>query len=220
MLTVYRRHTADCDFFAKPRNARGSRTCKNRCPLWVQGSLRGEYVRKSLNLDAWEAASDLVRAWEASGQIGVVRPEIPSLRDAVTKYIEDAEARELSAESVKKLRDAVERLFLGYCEHQGCRRLPHLCVEDIREYRNHLVKRYAASSAQTRFEYVRGLQRFCQHSGWIMSNPATAVKPPRSESCPTLPFEETCASETPDFAARRAECTDGLGADAVPPGTP
>lgn len=189
MLTVFRRHTADCEFFGKPRNARGSRHCKNRCPLWVQGSLGGEYVRKSLNLEAWEAAAGLVRAWEASGQIGVVRPQIP-LREAVAKYVDDVYARGLSAESVKKLRDAVERLFLGFCAHHGCRLLTHVNVDDIREYRNYLVKKYAASSAQSRLEYVRGFLRFCQHSGWITTNPAAVVKPPRSKSAPTLPFED------------------------------
>jgi hypothetical protein len=58
-----------------------------RCPLWVQGSLGGEYIRKALNLSAWEAASDLVRPWESSGQIGVVRPDIPTLKEAVEKFV-------------------------------------------------------------------------------------------------------------------------------------
>lgn len=123
MLTVYRRHQPDCDFFGKPRNARGSRTCRNRCPLWVQGSLRGEYIRRSLNLNSWEAAADLVRSWEASGQIGVARVEIPTVKEAVAKYIADGEARNLNAESVKKMRDAVERLFLGFCIRNSYRLL-------------------------------------------------------------------------------------------------
>lgn len=51
-----------------------------------------------------------MRSWEASGQIGVVRVEIPTIKEAVKKFIDDGEARNLSVESVKKLRDAVERL--------------------------------------------------------------------------------------------------------------
>ena len=190
MLTVYRRHRPECNAYGKSRNARGSRSCRTRCPLWVQGSLRGEYVRRSLNLNSWEAASDLVRSWEASGHIGVVRAEIPTVREAVEKYLADGRGRNLSAESVKKLQDAVERLFLGFCTKNGYRLLKQLEVDVIRGFRNWLVKKYAESSAQTRLEYVRGLLRFCQQSGWIAANPALAVKPPRSDSSPTLPFEE------------------------------
>ena len=68
-LDLYRRHAADCPYFNKPRNSKGSRGCKAACPIWVQGSLRGEYIRRALNLTSWEAASDLIRGWDASGTI-------------------------------------------------------------------------------------------------------------------------------------------------------
>ena len=75
MLTIYRRHTPDCAFFDKSRNSKGGKGCRDACPIWVQGSLRGEYIRRALNLRSWEAASELVRAWDASGTIGVpIRP--------------------------------------------------------------------------------------------------------------------------------------------------
>ena len=86
--------------------------------------------------------------------------------------------------------DEAERLFLGFCTKQGYRLLKQLGVDELREFRNSLVKKCAASSAQTRLEYVRGFLRFCQASGWISANPALAVKPPRSDSSPTLPFDE------------------------------
>ncbi len=82
MLTVYRRHTRECSFFGKGRNTKGSSGCKVTCPIWVRGSLRGEYIRRSLDLSSGEAASDLVRAWEAAGTIGVVKPEIPTVEEA------------------------------------------------------------------------------------------------------------------------------------------
>ena len=76
-----------------------------------------------MNLTSWEAASDLVRSWEASGEVGVTRAEIPTAKGAVGKYIADGESRNLGAESVKKMRDAVERLFLDFCAKQGYRLL-------------------------------------------------------------------------------------------------
>jgi hypothetical protein len=91
---------------------------------------------------------------KASGQISVVRVEIPSIEEAAEKYIADAEARNLNSESLKKARDAIERLFLGFfCTKRGYRLLKQLGVDSIREFRNSLMKRYAASSAQTRLGY-------------------------------------------------------------------
>ena len=100
MLQLYRRHSPDCSFYGKSRNAKGSRGCKASCPIWVQGSLRGEYIRRSLDLRSWEAASDLVRGWEASGTIGVVKVDVPTIKDAVQRFFADAEARKLSASTI------------------------------------------------------------------------------------------------------------------------
>ena len=75
MLTIYRRHQPPC-----PHRSRRFRNCK--CPIWVQGSLRREYIRQSLDLRSWEAASDLV---------GVVKPDVPTVTDAVAKFLHDLE---------------------------------------------------------------------------------------------------------------------------------
>lgn len=85
MLTIYRRHTPECRFHGKTRDSRGTKGCKNRCPIWGQGVLGGDSIRRSLSkapygIRSWEAASDLVRGWEASGNIGVKpTPKSPSL---------------------------------------------------------------------------------------------------------------------------------------------
>jgi hypothetical protein len=96
VLAIYRRHQSPCKY-----TSRRFRNCK--CPIWVQGSLRGEYVRRSLDLRSWEAASELVRGWEASGEVGVVKPEIPTVAEAVTKFIEDAIARHLAGVRIERL---------------------------------------------------------------------------------------------------------------------
>lgn len=44
----------------------------------------------------------MVNAWTASGQIGVVRPDVPTIADAVEKFIADAEAQHLSSETLGK----------------------------------------------------------------------------------------------------------------------
>jgi hypothetical protein len=129
----------------------------------------------------WGAAQDKVRGWEASGQIGVVRQEIPTVKEAVEKHVADAEARNLKPESVKKVRDVVERRLLDYCSRESYPLLKQLDVDAVREFRNELVKDYSANSARKRLEYVRAFFRFCQQSGWIASDPSGLVKSPRGQ---------------------------------------
>jgi hypothetical protein len=70
MYPLYRRHLKAC-----PYRSRRFRRCQ--CPIHVQGSLRGEKIRKALDLTSWEAASDLIAQWNGAGEIGVMRPDIP-----------------------------------------------------------------------------------------------------------------------------------------------
>ena len=82
MLTLYRRHVAACPHRDKGRDYR---RCK--CPIWVQGTIGGETIRKGLDLTSWEASSELVRQWEARG---TVSGRIMSVVDAVGRFMDDA----------------------------------------------------------------------------------------------------------------------------------
>jgi integrase/recombinase XerD len=184
-LTTYRRHSTDC-----PHKTKGRRFHRCDCPIWVQGSLAGEYVRESLNLTVWGAAQERVRGWEASGQVGVIKNDVPGVREAIEKHIADAEARNLKPESLKKIKDVIERRLGNYCTQQGYRSLRQLDVDAVREFRNELVKDYSANSARKRLEYVRSFFNFCHQSGWITANPAAVIKPPKADYSPTMPFEQ------------------------------
>jgi integrase len=183
MLTLYRRHLTAC-----PQTSRRYRRCK--CPIHVEGSLGGEKVRRSLDLTSWEAASDLITSWNASGQIGVSLAEIPMIKEAVQKLIADAQARNLKPESVRLIKNVMEQRFVPFCEKRGSLALRQLDVDAVREFRNELVEHYAANSARNRLEYIRAFFRFCLHSGWIQTNPAVSIKPPAADVNPTLPFDK------------------------------
>jgi len=49
-----------------------------------------------------KAAQTLVRGWEASGEVGVVKVEIPEIKDAVERFLDDAKARGLSEATIDK----------------------------------------------------------------------------------------------------------------------
>jgi integrase len=179
MLTLYRRHLTAC-----PYRSRRFRRC--RCPIWVEGTLRGEKIRRALDLTAWEAASDLVMEWEAAGEIGVVKPEAPTLTEAVAKFLLDAKARRLGWDTVRKYALLLERRFLPWAESQGYRLLKQLDVDQLREFRNSWSD--GPLTAAKNLERLRAFLQFCQTARWVKHNPARALKPPKVTRPPTMPF--------------------------------
>jgi integrase len=178
VLTLFRRHVRNCNFFGKSRLARGNRNCKLKCPIHVEGSLRGESVRKGLDLTSWEAASDLIAQWNASGEIGVVKPEIPTVKEAVKKFFEDAHARQLKPPTIKKLKNLLETRLLRWCEDRGFQLLKQLDVDALRQFQASWND--GALSAQKNIERLRGFFRFCCDAGWMQKNHAKALKPPKA----------------------------------------
>src|ERR1700680_4183944 len=91
-LALYRRHLSTC-----PHVAKGNRWTRCHCPIWVQGSIGGETIRRSLNTTNWTAASSVVHQWQAAGQIGVLKPEIPTVAEAVAKVLAEGAGRHRAA---------------------------------------------------------------------------------------------------------------------------
>lgn len=180
MLQLYRRHQRPCRFAS-----RRYRNCN--CAIWVQGSLRGEYIRRSLDLRSWAAATDLVRDWEAAGEIGVAKkPDTPTIAQAITLFIEDLRAQQLVRETIRKYENLLERRLQLWCEATGLRHLRQLGVDEVRQFRSTWADGpgYAAKN----LERLRAFFRFCIQDDWISKNPARAVKAPRLAIAPTLPF--------------------------------
>src|ERR1035437_2029825 len=97
MLNLYRRHRANCKSSA--------RRAKCSCPIWVQGVLRGENIRKSLDLTNWEAASRLIRDWEVEGPAPAV-----TVIEATARFISDRESMKLSEAMMRKYRNVAAEL--------------------------------------------------------------------------------------------------------------
>lgn len=182
MLNLYRRHQPPCRYAS-----RRYRNCT--CPIWVQGSLRGEYIRRALDLRSWSAATDLVRDWEATGEIGMVKkPDIPTISEALERFLADAKAQRLSGETLRKYDNLLNKRFLPWCESKGYRYLKQLGVEEMRQFRATWTD--SANYATKNLERLRGFFRFCMHDDWIPKNPARAVKAPKVTDKPTLPFSQ------------------------------
>lgn len=182
MLAIYRRHTSPCRY-----TSRRFRNCK--CPIWVQGSLGGEYLRRSLDLRAWEAATDLVRSWESAGKLGQRRIVIPTITEAVEKFLIDAKARNLKESSLKKYRRLLEGELLSFCEAHNAVALERLTVEFLRDFRDSLA--HSPITQQKKLESLRAFLAFCHASDWLSKNPAKAVKLPKVDRTQVKPFSAT-----------------------------
>ena len=175
---LYRRHLEHCPHRGK---GRAYRHCK--CPLHVAGSLRGERIRKALDLTSWEAAQDRIRDWE----LGVVHEDAVTIADAKRRFLEDAEARKLSRESVKKYRGLLTQLE-AFARGRGLRYLRQLDLQQLRDFR--ASWRDGAISSKKKFERLRSFFRFAHTSSWVKQNPVLLMKPPKVNQLPTLPFSK------------------------------
>ena len=112
---------------------------------------------------------------------------------AIDRFKGDAEARKLSSETVKKLRQVTDQLKT-FCTAKGFENLRQLDNPDIiSEFRETWTD--APRTAKPKFERLRNFFNFCVGRKWIESNPTAALKPPKVDDKPTLPFTEGPNSE-------------------------
>jgi len=170
MLNLWRRHLQSC-----PHRVRTYKKCS--CPIWVQGTLRGTWMKRSLGVRNWEAAQTIVREWEA----GVVR-EVKTVSLACEAFLKDCAARRLSDASLGKY-----RLLAGELTREfGDRSVASISLHDLRSYREGWD--VSPISARKKIERLRTFFKFCIESEWTRENPAALVKPPQARPSPTLPF--------------------------------
>lgn len=172
MLTVYRRHRATCK-----HRARRFKGCF--CPVWVQGVLRGEKIRRSLDLTNWEAAQKLVRNWE------IHSPDLcMTVNQAADRFLEDNAARKLTDRQLRKYKTVVEELKQRFGEIP----IRSITVDDVRKIREGW--KLAPITMQKRLEMLRSFFRFCMDSAWTDKNPAHSIKLPVARFKPTMPFTD------------------------------
>jgi len=181
MLTAYRRHRIDC---THRNEGRKYRRC--RCPIWADGFVGRQEVRKALGTRDWDEAQKLIREWEAVGELPVAQNEQPvTVVQATSEFIADAEARNLKDKTVYKYR-LLFRQLNEFAQDQGIRFVKEFDPAGLRTFRTGWKDQNLA--AQKKLERLRGFFRFSMQNGWISTNPASEIKSPRVVMRPTLPF--------------------------------
>jgi site-specific recombinase XerD len=150
----------------------------------VQGTLAGEKIRRSLDLTSLEAGERLILEWQ---QRGAITAELVTVEDAVSKFLRDAEARNVKPGTLKNARIVLDDLK-AFATKRGTANLAHLDLEALRELRESW--NFAPITQAKKLERLRHFFAFCVGSGWIAKNPAAEVKPPKLNQSPTLPFTD------------------------------
>jgi integrase/recombinase XerD len=171
MLSLYRRHLKRCG-----HRVRTYKKCT--CPIWVQGTLHGKSVRKSLDIYNWDSAQKLVREWE-----GGTQSEVVMLSDAFDRFLDDCLARGVGPAQRAKYKlmfEDMRKVFKG--------RSVKLSADDLAEYRQGWT--VGTTTKRSRLGRLRTFFKFCMERGWIQGNPAKLLKPPKEERKQVQPFSD------------------------------
>lgn len=182
MLTLYRRHLKRCEHREEGRKYR-----RCRCPVWVDGHLKGIEIHKTLDTCDWQNAQGIVRDWEATGQFtSEPREAEPVTLDlAWQRFLADLESRKLHASTVRKYR-LVSRLMKEFAVRRGLRFPRQFDVAILGEFRSEW--RDGPLSSAKKLERLRAFFRFAQESKLVDENPARKLKAPKVAHRPTMPF--------------------------------
>jgi integrase len=74
----------------------------------------------------------------------------------------------------------------AFAEDKGLRYITECDIENLRAFRESWMNENF--SARKKLEAMRTFFRFVHESGWLPTNPAKAIKPPRVNDPPTLPY--------------------------------
>jgi integrase/recombinase XerD len=183
MLTLYRRHRKRCLHRIELRRYR-----RCGCPVWVDGSLAGQEIHKSLDTNNWQRAQDKVRYWEAEGRIVEEEETEPlSFATAFDIFIADCKARGLREASIYKYRLLFKHLRV-FAERHGRRYIKESDLDWLRSFRATWPN--ASLSASKKLACLKSFFRFAHESGWIATNPTLNIKPPKVIERQVMPFTD------------------------------
>ncbi|MGH9616744.1 MAG: hypothetical protein ACRD28_08370, partial [Acidobacteriaceae bacterium] len=187
MLTLYRRHLKRCS----KTEDRYWKRCS--CPMWVEGTVNGSYLRRSLRTGSWERAQGLAQQIECADDPKAVpaKPEQPTtIQQAVEEYLADAKARDLAEATLYKLDIIFRKQFLAWTKAEGYSLLRELDLRAVQAFR--ASWRDGGLAKKKKQERLTGFFWFCIRAGWMTTSPTLNLKRITVHQTPTdyFPREE------------------------------
>ncbi len=187
MLTLYRRHLKRCS----KTDDRYWKRCS--CPMWVEGTVNGTYIRRSLQTASWERAQNLAHEIESADDPKAApekKEEPVTIKQAVDEYLADARARNLAESTLSKLETIFRKQFLAWTKSEGYTLLRELDLRAVQSFR--ATWRDGGLAKKKKQERLTGFFWFCIRAGWITQSPTLNLKRITVQQMPTdyFPREE------------------------------
>jgi integrase len=176
MLKPVRRHVLSCIHRPKGRSWR-----KCGCPIWVEGRLHGDRLRKSLDTANWEFANGKILEMEARKE----ELKESSVEDAVKDYIGDCHSRNLSTDSVEKFEQVLNPLQ-KFCTNRGVLTVRAIDLPLLKDFMGTLTD--AAITKDKKIERLRTFGSYCEDMVWANGVPAKKLKKPVTRDSEVIPF--------------------------------
>ncbi len=187
MLRIVPRHLRGCgeDSESKPCPSKQRR----KYPLWVKGSLNGKLVRRSLGTTNWQIAVQRIAEIEAAGSVQPTRAPI-TVAEAAARFLSEAESRELRDSTLKKFRVLLTRnpspgepsaqfspSIVMFANSRKIEFLKDWTPDDVSDFRQ--CWKDVGLSKLKKSERLKAFFRSAHESGWIPTNPARSLRPPK-----------------------------------------
>jgi integrase/recombinase XerD len=169
MLIVHRRHVDDC-----PHKYEGRSYRKCSCPLWIDWRVGRKRIQKPLGTRDWGVAQIQARKIEVDGLTTTIIPT--TIESACDKYLEDARARGLKEESLRKYKQLFKQMQ-EFSKTKGIPLLNNLTTPEVLEFRTKWKN--SSRSAKKKLESMKAFFRYCLAAKPIATDPVSAIKPPK-----------------------------------------
>ena len=169
MLTIWRRHTAEC-----PQRAKGRNSLKCNCPIWADGYQDGKRTLRQ-SLKTRDMARARKRAANLEGPAGQFQQR--TLKEAVTAFEAHCVSDGLKDSTRRKYKNTLTHLQ-EFCDTRGIIDVVEITVDGLDAYRAGRGLSLIASAKE--LELLRQFFRFCFVRHWARENPAAEIKGPRN----------------------------------------
>jgi hypothetical protein len=199
-VDIFVRHSTDCSH----KDDRYWKRCKCRKWLYIQGSRKpisaktrswDEAVKQARKIEEEYAAQNQANSTptdDAGGTPpGPSTTDVKTVREAVTKFLEDKEEQNVSKNWLQKYRRELPH-FASWCERKmryiELRRVDLIALEDYRK-----TWTRAPATRRKRQERLRSFFRYCIRHRWIYHNVAGDLERIQTKTPPKLPLtREQC----------------------------
>jgi site-specific recombinase XerD len=169
MLTIWRRHTAEC-----PHRAKGRDYLKCTCPIWADG-----YLNRKRTLRVSLKTPDMARARKRAANLEEPQSEIQqrTLAEAIAVFDTHCVSCGLKPSTLRKRRNSLAHLQ-QFCDSRNIVDLDEITLDTLDAFRSGRGISLLASAKE--LEVLKQFFRFCLVRHWLKESPAEALKPPRN----------------------------------------